>query len=338
MLRIDALALATALIVACGCERAPEVVVYTALDREFSDPIFEEFTRATGIRVRAKFDTEANKTVGLAHLIRTERNGPRCDLFWNNEVLHTLRLEREGLLAPYESPAAAPFPREYRSPKGNWFGFAARARVLLVNTERVPAADRPTSVMDLVDSRWQGQVGLAKPLFGTTATHAACLFAIWGTERAEAFFSQLHHHARVLSGNRQVAQAVAEGQLAFGLTDTDDAMLELDRGMPVVIVYPDQGSDQCGTLFIPNTMAIVRNAPNPSSAHRLLDYLLSAETETRLAGGPSAQIPLNPAVKPPRRIETPASVKAMSVDFEVAASQWDRASSFLREQFTVPTP
>lgn len=52
--------------------------------------------RETGIEVRGKFDVELTKSVGLTQEIISERDRPRCDLFWNNEVVNTLRLEREG--------------------------------------------------------------------------------------------------------------------------------------------------------------------------------------------------------------------------------------------------
>src|SRR5690606_8177316 len=111
----------------------------------------------------------------------------------------------------------------------------ARARVLLVNTDKLPEGERPTSVRDLADPRWKGQGGLAYPLFGTTATHAAVLFAQWGENEAQDFFRKVKQNSEVLSGNKQVAIAVARGQLAFGLTDTDDAIVELEKGMPVAI-------------------------------------------------------------------------------------------------------
>ncbi|MEM8866586.1 MAG: hypothetical protein AAGF31_13675, partial [Planctomycetota bacterium] len=81
------LAVATVIVAGCGEPAPQEVVVYTALDEEFSKPIFDAFTRQTGIEVRARFDTESTKTVGLAEAIRAERDRPRCDLFWNNEAL-----------------------------------------------------------------------------------------------------------------------------------------------------------------------------------------------------------------------------------------------------------
>lgn len=333
---IRRLTITIGLLLAPGCwsSSGPEVVVYSALDSEFSEPILNDFGSQTGIAVRPKFDVESTKTVGLVQMLRTEAGRPRCDVFWNNEILNTLRLERWGLLDVYRSPAAASYPAVDRSATGAWHGFAARARILLVNTNLVPEGSRPTSIDDLADPQWRGRVGMAKPLFGTTATHAAVLFATMGTQEAEQFFDRLkQNEIQILSGNKQVAQSVAAGELAFGLTDTDDAMADVDHHRPVVIVYPDRRSDQRGTLFIPNTLAIMKDCPHPSEARRLVDYLLAPAVEERLAEGDSAQIPLNPAVTTPARIETPATVKPMAVDWEAAADAWDTTAAFLRREF-----
>ena len=254
-----------------------------------------------------KFDAESTKTVGLAEAIAAEGRRPRCDVFWNNEILHTLRLKQRGLLEAYVPPIAKSYPAAYRDPQGFWHGFAARARVLVVNTKLVGEKDRPASILDLADPKWRGRAAMAKPLFGTTATQAACLFAVWGDRRAKEFFRAVKRNdVQILSGNKQVALAVAAGRLAFGLTDTDDALIEVEKGMPVAIVYPDQGADGLGTLLIPNTLAIVRGWPHPAAARRLVDYLLSPEVE---AGWPPAQAPrfrLNPKAPAARAAEDAA--------------------------------
>lgn len=334
---VAVLAAAAVMIAASGClpsSDQPEVVVYAALDSEFSAPIFADYESQTGVNVLAKYDTESTKTVGLTQAIIAEANRPRCDVFWNNEILNTLRLERRGLLEAYHSPAAENYPELYRSPHGTWHGLAARARVLLVNTRLVAEADRPTSIHDLADPRWRGQVGIAKPLFGTTATHAACLFAHLGEEPAKQFFHALKaNDVKIMSGNKQVALAVSSGQLAIGLTDTDDAIIELERGQPVMIVYPDRELNQMGTLFIPNSLAIIKGCPHPEEARRLVDFLLSSDVEVKLAQSPSAQIPLNSQVQVETRVETPRTVKAMPVDFRAAAAAWDAAAKFIRDEF-----
>lgn len=326
-------ALAVLILAGCGGGR-PEVIVYASLDREFSGPILSEYANSTGVKVLPKYDAESTKTVGLTNLIVSEADRPRCDLFWNNEILNTLRLKKKGLLAPFHPANAGDYPATFRDKDARWYGFAARARILLVNTDLVPEAERPTSIRDLADPKWKGRVALAKPLFGTTATHAACLFAAWGDEKAKTYYRSLRSNGvQVLSGNKQVAQAVGTGSVAFGMTDTDDAMEEIAAGSPVAIVYPDREPSGLGTLFIPNTLAVIAGSPNPEEAARLAEYLLSARVEDALAVGPSAQIPLNLRSTAKARVETPKTVHAMEADFEKAADLWDSVAAFLADEF-----
>jgi len=182
--------------------------------------------------------------------------------------------------------------------------------------------------------RWKGKIGIARPIAGTTATHVACLFAVLGDEKATEFFRDLKaNDVQILGGNKQVAQAAASGQIAFGLTDTDDAIIELERGGPVAIVYPDRQPEELGTLFIPNTLAIMTGAPHLERAKKLVDFLLSPASEEMLARGASAQIPLNSKSPAPPRVETPKTVKAMPVDFAAAARHWEIALQFIEQEF-----
>jgi iron(III) transport system substrate-binding protein len=335
MLRLPvALALLALSLIGCFQPAGPEVVVYAALDREFSEPVLIGFSKATGVRVLPKYDDESTKTVGLTNVIIQESSRPRCDVFWNNEILNTLRLEQKGLLETYQPPSAAEYPEMYRSPAGTWHGFAGRARVLIVNTNLVKEEDRPKSIYDLADPKWKGKVGIARPVAGTTASHAAVLFAVLGEDQAKEFFRSLRaNDIQILGGNKQVAQACSAGQIAFGLTDTDDAIIEVERASPVTIAYPDRAHNQLGTLFIPNTLAVIRACPHPAAAKQLVDFLLSPPVEEQLALCPSAQIPLNPRVKTQPRVETPKTVKSMAVDFAAAAKSWDAAARFMEEEF-----
>ncbi len=325
-----------------GCSTSPvsQVTVYSALDREFAEPVLRAYEKSNGVRVLAKYDVESTKTVGLTNLIMSEAEAARgsghvrCDLFWNNEILNTLRLKQRGLLAPFHPKNAGDLPEPFRADDGTWYGFAAHARILVVNTKRVAESDRPRSINDLIDPKWKGKIAIAKPLFGTTATHAACLFAAWGDVKARGYFDALKSNGvQVLSGNKQVAQAVGSGQALLGLTDTDDAMGEIDAGSPVLIVYPDRGADELGTLFIPNTLAILKGSTHPRAAEALADHLLSPEVEKALAEGPSAQIPLLKTTRARSRVETPLTVHPMNADFEAAAKLWDQVASFLAERF-----
>ncbi len=282
--------------------------------------------------VLAKYDVESTKTVGLVEALIAEKARPRCDLFWNNEILNTIRLQKLGLLAAVKSPHGEDFPAAMRDPNGEWYGFAARLRIIVVNTKLLQEAEYPRSILELRDPKWRGRAGIAKPLFGTTATHIAVLFSEWGDARATEFLrAVIANQTQVLGGNKQVALAVAGGQLAWGLTDTDDALSQIEAGMPVAIVYPDQAQDGLGVMAIPNTLAILKDCPHPEQARALREYLLTPKIETALANGPSGQVPLHPAATASKRLRPLSELRLQAVDWNKAADAWPAAMKVIRE-------
>jgi iron(III) transport system substrate-binding protein len=297
--------------------------------------------------VDPRFDTEANKSVGFYTEIVAEEDRPRCDVFWNNEPLGTLRLQKQGLLEPYESPSGKPYPSWARAKDHTWHAFAGRARVLLVST-RIAEKERPQSLLDLTQPRFKGKVVMGKPHHSTSATQAACLFEVLGPEKAKNYYRALKaNDLRLAPGNKQVAEWVGKGktpsgqEVLVGVTDTDDALDEVRAKRDVVIIFPDRDAPakgRMGTLFIPNTVAIIKGCPNPAGARKLIDFLLSADSERQLAEGPSGQIPLNPEVKAklPEQIQTGRTAKAMEVDWGKAAELWKETQTFLSKEFAAP--
>lgn len=320
--------LTLALCVGCQTKPAERVVLYCSQDREYAEGILAEFTNATGIQVELRGDTEANKSVGLYEALVREAGQPRCDVFWCNEPVLMQRLAQRSILEAYQSPSASGYPDWTRPADKTWQAFAARGRVLIVHN-KVADKEAPRTLADLTLSTWKKRWAMAKPFYGTTATHAACLWATMGEMQAKELLKRISESAVILPGNRDVAQAVADGQIEIGLTDTDDAMVLIDKKAPVKLVYLEDG-----TLFLPNTLGLIRNAPHRTQALKLIDYLLSAEVEKRLAEGPSAQIPLNPALAMvTQRIKTPAQVKAMEVNYDEVAKKWEAVQAYLRATF-----
>jgi len=317
-----------------GCARddGPTVVVYTALDELYSRPILDAFEAKTGIRVLAQYDTEAAKTTGLVNRLIAEKDRPRADVFWNNEVAQTIVLQNKGVLDAYASPAAEAIPEGFKDPEHYWTGLAARARVIIYNTDLVD--EPPMSIRDFLKDEWGGKAAIANPLFGTTATHAAALFALWGERDARAFFLGLKENdVAVLPGNATVRDLVARGEYAVGLTDTDDANGAVVDGFPVRWHMPDQEPEGLGTLVIPNTVALIRGGPNAVEAKALIDYLLSPEVEAALSRTRSIQIPLNPGVRLEDGVPDLAKTKTMNVDFSDAAGAMDVSAPFIQEVF-----
>lgn len=323
----------SALLSGCGDQSAQrEVVVYTSVDQVYAEPILKAYEAKTGVRVKAVFDVEAAKTTGLVTRLEAEKGRPQADVFWNGEFAQTIGLAEKGVLAAYPSPSAATIPAAFKDDKGYWAGMGGRARVFIVNTDLVKAGDYPSSLDDMLDARWPANsIGIANPLFGTTATQAAALYAMRGPAPAREFFKALRARGiRVLDGNSVVRDLVANGQLAFGLTDTDDAAGAIARGAPVKIIAPDQ--DKGGTLVIPGSVGLIAGAPHPAEAKAVIDYLLSAEAEDALIRSGGCQTSLRAAGS---RAGAPAfaEIKAMPVSLAEVQAMLPRALAELREIF-----
>jgi len=327
-------ALIFVLIVLCAHCALPEsergqVVAYVSEDQVFSEPILREFETETGIKVNAVFDTEETKSTGVLNRLVAEKNNPQADVFWANEPIRAEILKQQGISAPYISLSAAGIPDIFKDPQGHWTGFSARTRVLVVHQKvEIP----PDSIQAFTDPHWRGQGVIANPLFGTTTTALAALFTSWGGERAKAFLQELKQNdIRLSSSNGESADLVAAGEFAFSLVDSDDAVSRMRQGRPIRMVHPDQGEDQIGCLVLPNAVVLIKGGGNPENGKRLIDYLLSKETERRLALSDAAQIPLHAGVESPPEMPSIEDLKTMQVDYAEVAGKMREIMPFLKE-------
>jgi iron(III) transport system substrate-binding protein len=297
-----ALTVTLALLACVGCDRASVsrspttapariVVVFTAHDRIDSEPILAEFQKRTGITVQPVYDAEAAKTTGLITRLLARRDDPECDVLWNNEPTQTASLAQAGVLEPYRSPSAARIPSRYRDPQDRWTGFAARVRLFVYNTRKFPTDPPPASLATFADPTYRGQGVVALPYYGTTFTHVGVLHQRYGAAWLKDWLTRARDNGTAFApGNGAACALVASGERSFGLTDTDDAHRAILEGKPIALAIPDAA--EIGPILMPNTVALVRGAPHPVEAKQLIDYLLSADVERRLAGTDGAQIPL----------------------------------------------
>ena len=297
---------------------SPTVVVYVSHDQVFSEPILKDFERDTGVKVRAIYDTEETKSTGAMNRLIAEKNNPQADVYWANEPVRAEVLRQQGISAPYFSSNAHGIPSNFRDPDGYWTGFAARARVLIVNKN---IGTKPDSVLAYADSEWRGKTVLAHPLFGTTTTQIAALFVLWGDERAQAFMNTLKDNGIKLSpSNGDSADLVARGEFAFSLVDSDDVVSRMRQHLPIELVYPDQGADGLGCFLVPNAVVLIAGAPHAELGKKFVDYLLSKETEAKLARSDAAQIPLHSDVDGPPELRPIDKIKTWDVNYAELAS------------------
>lgn len=314
-----------------GCPNASKdaLVVYCAHDLVFSQQVLDDFTKETGITVSVVPDTEATKSLGLVSRIVREAKAPRCDVFWNNETLGTIDLARRGLLEPYKGAGYERIPERYKDPEGRWCGFAARLRVWIVNTGQM--TPEPATVEAAFRDRL-GDFAYAKPLYGTTLTHYCLLWATLGADEVKKLDARLREAATIADGNGQSRDLVAGGTCAFGWTDTDDFFGAADAKKPVGMV-PVEIEEK--TVCIPNSVGIVKGTKRRKAAERLVDYLLSKETELRLAKSESRQVPLGDVgdAQLPTEVEQLVPLAAKGADLSAAADVRDAVLEFLTEAY-----
>ena len=270
-----------------GCAPGGDsVTVYTSQDQVYAEPILQRFEQETGVRVRAVYDSEVVKTVGLINRLIAEKNHPRCDLFWNNEEYRTHQLAARDVLAagvPIES-------------------FGVRTRQWVWNTNRLGRAELPPSLAALTNAQWRGRVVIALPLFGSTATHFQVLRQRWGAARWQAWCrALLANGVMTVDGNSTVVQLVGRGEVALGLTDSDDIRAGLRNGLP--IAGKPLGQDG---LVIRNTLGHIRGAPRPGLANRLAKFLQSPTVRAALVEAGA----IDPVETPATAIAWPSLVEA----------------------------
>jgi iron(III) transport system substrate-binding protein len=309
------------------------LVVYCAHDSVFADSIIRKFESETGITVQVRYDEEANKSLGLTNLLIAEKAQPRCDVFWNNQTLGTIRLKREGVLTPIDPSLSQHIPKQFRDPDNQWTGFAARLRVYLINTDHMSATAEAIDTALQADSL--ANAAIAVPLFGTTLSHYAVLCDQLGLEGLKTWHKSLHDRGiREVRGNGAVKDLVAEGACHFGFTDTDDAFAALDAGRPVQLLPVRLKSGE--TICLPNSVAMIRNGPHPAAAKKFIRYLLSEEVEIALAKSASRQIPLGPVDQSqlPPEVQQLMEWAAQGISLEGAAQVDQIVLDWLTKEYT----
>jgi iron(III) transport system substrate-binding protein len=252
--RLLIFALALSWLTGCNSKNERTVVVYTSQDQEYAEPILNRFTKQSGIQVRAVYDSEAVKTVGLVNRLLAEKNQPQCDVFWNNEELRTRLLASRNIFAG----------------ASDWVAVGYRERQIVFNTNLLGTARVPKTLLSLTNETWKGKLAIAYPFFGTTATHFLVLRQKWGTAAWEKWCRALAANSPLLvDGNSVVVKLVARGEAQIGLTDSDDIIAGQRDGLHVAALALAEND----RLQIPNTIGLIRGAPHPSEGQQLQRYL-----------------------------------------------------------------
>jgi iron(III) transport system substrate-binding protein len=266
-----------------GTTDAPEsaLVIYSGRSESLVSDLLADFTEETGIEVSVRYAGTAE----LAAQILEEGDRSPAEIFFSQDAGALEALAAEGALTAIPAATTALVPEAYRSVDDLWVGTSGRARVLLYNDELVPAAEVPTSVLELTDPKWKGQVGIA-PTNASFQTFVTAMRVSLGEEAtAEWLAGLVANDVQTFDNNVAIRDAVDAGQISLGLANhyywfEKAAEVGADN-LAVQNRFLEPGD--VGSFVNVAGVAVLPAGADDPSAQKFVDFLLSEKAQTFFA-------------------------------------------------------
>ena len=275
-----------------------EVNVYSYRQPFLVQPLFDAFTRQTGIAVNVVFAPSGL----IARLQQEGRNSP-ADLIFTVDIGRLYAAYEAGVTQPVQTPTLlANIPANLRDPAGHWYGLTKRARVVYASTERV-APGEITSYEDLTDPKWVGRICTRSGSHVYQIGLLAAMVAHYGEAAAEAWLRGVKANlARKPQGNdRAQVKAILEGECDISLGNNyyygrmlaDEEQSAWARSAN--LVFPSLNGT--GTHINISGMALTTAAPNRDDAIKLMEFLAS-DLAQQMYAEQNFEYPAKPDVAP----------------------------------------
>lgn len=289
-----ALALIAGIASAAPAKTGGALTLYAGQHQQMVRLLVAVFEKDTGIHV----DVRSGEGPELANTIIREGRQTPADVFFTENSPELVRLQEKGLLAPVDPKTLAQIPRRYRSGKGLWVGVLARENVLTYNPKLIKKSELPRSILDLAEPKWQGKVGIhltspdIMPLIRTIAVE-------YGRDKALAWLKGMKRNARLYQHSSGLVLAVNNGDVAVGVSNSYyyyRLREQLGAKHTISRVYHFSHGDPGGLINISGA-AVLKYAPHPRAAQRLLAFMVSDRAQKLLAQSTvDFEYPLRPGV------------------------------------------
>lgn len=280
----------------CAPAIAQEINVYTAREPDLIKPLFDAFTKTSGIKVNAIFAPN-----GLEEKIHTEGENSPADLLIGVDVARLHHAVELGIAQPFRSPILeAAVPAAYRDPAGHWYGVSARARVVYASKDRV--MENAIAYEDLADPKWRGRVCIRSGQHHYNLALFGALLVKRGPEEAKAWLEGVKTNlARKPSGgDRDVAKDIASGLCDIGVGNTYYVALmqknpEQKAWADAIKVIMPTFKESGGTHVNISGIVLAKHAPHRDNAIKLAEWLVSDEAQ-RLYAAANFEYPVKQGV------------------------------------------
>jgi iron(III) transport system substrate-binding protein len=294
---------------------AEEVVVYSARNEHLIKPLFDRYTRETGVEIRYITD----KAGPLMQRLRAEGKRTPADMLITVDAGNLWHAAQSGVLASVDSAVLnANVPAHLRDSEGRWFGLSERARTIVYSTERVKPGEL-SSYEDLAGPKWKGRLCLRTSKKVYNQSLVATLIARHGEKQAEQIVRGWVDNlaAAPFSNDTKAMQAVAAGQCDVTIVNTYYfGRLQAEQpDVKLALFWPNQ--DSSGVHINVSGAGITTHAKHPQAARELLEWLSSEQAQGDFAGV-NMEYPVNPNVAPSETVKAWGEFKADALNVNEA--------------------
>ena len=305
---------------------AEEVTVYSARNEQLIKPLFDAYTKETGVEV--KFITDKEGPL-MARLKAEGKNTP-ADILLTVDAGNLWQAGDEGLLRPIKSKVLdANVPAHLRDPDGEWFGLSVRARTLIYNTGKVKPADLST-YEDLANPKWKGRLCLRTSKKVYNQSLVAMMITEYGEGKTQDIVTGwVNNQATApFPDDTKAMEAVAAGQCDVTIVNTYyfGRLMDKNPSLPLAIFWPNQTlkNKAAGVHVNVSGAGVTKFAKNPAGAQKLIEWL-SSDKAQNLFADVNMEYPVNPKVKPDAKVAAWGSFKPNLINVKDAGSLQARA-------------
>jgi len=305
---------------------AEEVVVYSARNEQLIKPLFDAYTRETGVQIKFITDKEGP----LMARLKAEGKNTRADVLLTVDAGNLWQASEEGLLRPIKSKVLeANVPAHLRDPDKEWFGLSVRARTIVYNTDKVKPGELST-YEDLASPKWKGRLCLRTSKKVYNQSLVAMMIHEYGEGKTEDMVRGWVANLATspFPDDTKAMEAVAAGQCDVTIVNTYyfGRLMEKKPSLPLAIFWPNQNlkSQSAGVHVNISGAGVTRHAKNPAGAQKLIEWL-SSDKAQNLFADVNMEYPVNPKVAPDQKVAAWGEFRQNLVNVKQAGSLQTKA-------------
>jgi iron(III) transport system substrate-binding protein len=319
-------------VIAPSAMAAEEVNVYSYRQSFLVEPMFNEFTKETGIKVNVKF---AKK--GLAEKLAQEGEYSPADVILTVDISRLAELSKKGLVQPVQSDIIeANIPAQYQDTNNEWFGITTRARAVYSSRDRVGKLGDDFTYADLAKPEFKGKICTRSGKHPYNVSLVSAMIAHQGEAETKAWLEGVKANlARKPQGNdRAQVKAIKEGlcDVSLGNSYYLGKMVN-DKEQKawadaVYINFPSQKAE--GTHVNISGMAMAKYAPNKANAQKLMEFLTDT-TAQQMYAEVNYEHPIKADVSPSKLVASWGEFRADDLSLDKIAEYHSAAIKLLDE-------